>query len=103
MLDGDGVSFGIVQTGQGRDQFTFQLLRLLGSNRAVRFPAAQVQIQATQAERIGGGARPIDVRKILAAFGCPVFRRRKITVLMEPGVQIDSAIERAESVVGKNE
>ena len=84
------------------DELALQLSRFFsGFDRAEAFPAFLVDEDPIETERIGSGALPIHVLE--PVFPCGAALECQVAVLMQPGVQVDAALERLEAVVGDDQ
>ena len=97
VADGDGVSFRIAQAREPGDQFASSIAPPLRARRrpAIRGRAGSDTSRPGRAckRRCATNPRPKNTRRLR----WPRLPEREIAVLMQPGVQIDSAIEGSRS------
>ena len=102
--DGQGTARRTVREGgELSSELGFQG-RSLRSRRdlSLRLPALEVEIDAAKTQGVSLRPGPVDVLEPFAAFR-PGGEKPEVSVLMEPGVEVDAAPEGLETVVGHDE
>ena len=90
------------ESGKLRGELALQRPRFGGIHNALRLAALLVDVHARQPERVGPRAAPVDVLQV-GTLAVGAFFQRQVAVLQQPGVQIDTAFERSEAVIGEHE
>ena len=91
--------FAVAQTRELVGDLAAECVGFGGIDDTLGFPALEIEIDASEAKRVGAGAGPINAFEIIAR--CAI--EREIALVEQPGVEIDAASERGEAVIGEDE
>src|SRR5262249_20914668 len=101
-VDAHGAAFGVDQAAQLLRDFRLERLGLAGRDNALALAAREVEIDASETQRIGAGAGPVDVAEHVAGARLGARAQVQEALVAEPAIQMDAALEAVEAVIAED-
>ena len=96
LVDQRAAVAGVAQGQQLLGQLAFECLSLFGTEDTLGLAVAQIEIDAVETKTVSPGVRPVYfLQRLVGLAG-------QITFLVQPGVEVEDALEGGKAVVGEH-